>query len=375
MASEIDPAQVILDRIAAREVERARVEAATSADMLELQDLRRQQAETEFDPERRRLRFAYAADELSKVLFHAPRTVQNRLAAARRIRGTMPLTWQAHLDGEIDSYRVGLIAAAAEKLRDPESRARLDHRVGRYASNHTPSQVKGWLNRFVARAEPEAARARARDEYAKRSLWAKHGDDGMTRLTAYIKTTDAAQISDLLTTMARNKPSGDRNIDQMRADAFVDQMLGRGHSSTNRRAVIGVVATLESLAGLTDEPGVALDGSFALPADMVRDLAAEPGTIFYRILKNPLGHILDIAEIGYRPSSKLRRAVEFRDGTCQFATCSRPAVECDLDHQIPWPHGPTHADNLQALCRRHHQMKTHLGISIGEASDFATPAG
>ncbi|WP_456698560.1 hypothetical protein [Aeromicrobium sp. P5_D10] len=42
---------------------------------------------------------------------------------------------------------------------------------------------------------------------------------------------------------------------------------------------------------------------------------------------------------------------------------------------MPWPHGPTHADNLQALCRRHHQMKTHLGISIGEASDFATPAG
>ncbi|WP_456698441.1 hypothetical protein [Aeromicrobium sp. P5_D10] len=30
MASEIDPAQVILDRIAAREVERAQVEAATS---------------------------------------------------------------------------------------------------------------------------------------------------------------------------------------------------------------------------------------------------------------------------------------------------------------------------------------------------------
>lgn len=360
MASELDPAQVILDRIAAREVERARIEAATSADMLEFADLRRREAEQVFDGERRSLKVAYAADELSKVLHHAPRTAQNRLAAARRVRSIMPLTWQAHLNGEIDSYRLGLIAASADKLCDPESVVRLDQQASCYASGHTPSQTKAWLNRFLVRTEPEAAAARSRHEYAKRSVWAKHGDDGMTRLTAYIRSTDAAQIGDLLTSMAKNKPSGGRSIDQMRADAFVDQMLGRGHGSTNRRAVIGVVVQLEALAGLTNEPGVALDGSFALPAEMVRDLAREPGTIFYRILKNPLGHILDVAEIGYRPSSKLRRAVELRDGTCQFETCSRPAVECDLDHHIPWPHGPTSAENLRALCRRHHRMKFML---------------
>ncbi|MFI5426258.1 hypothetical protein [Aeromicrobium sp. UC242_57] len=55
----------------------------------------------------------------------------------------MPLTWQAHLDGRIDSYRIGLIAAAADKLCDPESVMRLDHQAAGYASRHTPSQLEG----------------------------------------------------------------------------------------------------------------------------------------------------------------------------------------------------------------------------------------
>lgn len=366
MASELDPGQVILDRITALEVVRAQTEAAIAAEMLELADLRRHESETVQDAERRRLTVAYAADELSQVLLQASRTVQCRLAAARRVRGKLPLTWQSFLAGTIDGYRVQLIASAVDKLRDNHSIIELDHRVGSYASSHTPAQVKGWLNRFVARVEPEVATARARDEYSKRAVWTNHQDDGMTYLTAYIKTSDAARIDAMLTAMAKNKTSDGRTIDQMRADAFVEKMFTAGDGSISKKAVIGVIVPIGSLAGLTDEPGEAIDGSFALPADMVRDLASEPGTLFYRILKNPLGHILDIAEIGYRPSTTLRRAVEFRDGTCQFATCSRPAIECDLDHQIPWPHGPTTGDNLHALCRRHHQMKTHLGdINLG----------
>lgn len=363
MAADLDPGQVILDRIAAREVVRAQAEAAIAADMLEFQDLRRRQSETILDREQRRLTVAYAADELSQVVLQAPRSVQCRLAAYRRVRSRLPLTWGAHLAGKIDGYRVQLIASAVDKLRDNHSVIELDYRIGSYASSHTPAQVKGWLSRFVARIEPEAAKARAREQYTKRAVWMNHHDDGMSYLTAHIRTSDAVRIDAILTALAKNKKSDGRTFDQMRADSFVERMFGTGDGtgSVSKRAVIGVVVPIESLAGLTDEPGEAVDGSFALPADMVRDLAEEPGTLFYRILKNPLGKILDITEIGYRPSTKLRRAVEFRDGTCQFATCNRPAVECDLDHQIPWPHGPTNGHNLHALCRRHHQMKTHLG--------------
>lgn len=139
---------------------------------------------------------------------------------------------------------------------------------------------------------------------------------------------------------------------------FCDRLLGDGTGS-GRAAIIAVTVPVTTLAGITDEPGESFDGTFALPAHLVHDLAHEPGTLVHRILTDPLGHILDITEIGYVPSPKLRFAVQARDGTCVFPTCSRPAMESDLDHEIPHPRGPTTGSNLRALCRRHHNMKTY----------------
>ena len=123
-----------------------------------------------------------------------------------------------------------------------------------------------------------------------------------------------------------------------------------------------------ALAGVSDEPGISFDGSFALPADLVRDLAAEPGTLFYRIMRDPLGRILDVTELGRFPSERLKIGLEIRDGTCRFPTCGRPPMESDKDHEIPHPRGPPTGSNLRSLCRRHHNIKTH---QIAEPSRFA----
>jgi len=63
----------------------------------------------------------------------------------------------------------------------------------------------------------------------------------------------------------------------------------------------------------------------------------------------------------YRPSKKLADFVRCRDLTCRFPGCRVPATNCDLDHTIPWPCGPTAASNLKCLCRRHHLLKTFWG--------------
>lgn len=177
----------------------------------------------------------------------------------------------------------------------------------------------------------------------------RHADDGMSYLTAYIRTSDAVRIDALVSARAKSVESGGRTLDQMRADAFVEQMLSEPGSTVSKRAIVGVVVPVTTLAGVSDEPGEAFDGSFALPAELVRDLADEPGTLFYRILEDPLGRLLDITEIGYAPSEHLRTAIGIRDGTCVFPTCSRPAAECDLDHEIPHPRGPTTATTRQGV--------------------------
>jgi hypothetical protein len=60
----------------------------------------------------------------------------------------------------------------------------------------------------------------------------------------------------------------------------------------------------------------------------------------------------------YVPSKKLADFVRCRDLTCRFPGCKEPATNCDPDHTIPWPYGPTQASNLKALCRKHHLLRT-----------------
>lgn len=73
------------------------------------------------------------------------------------------------------------------------------------------------------------------------------------------------------------------------------------------------------------------------------------------------GALLDadnrLASEGYRPGRALRRLVRSRDRRCRFPGCVVPARQCDLDHVVPWPTGPTAASNLMCLCRRHHRIK------------------
>ncbi len=60
----------------------------------------------------------------------------------------------------------------------------------------------------------------------------------------------------------------------------------------------------------------------------------------------------------YTPSRALADFVRCRDLTCRWPGCDKPAYDCDLDHTVPWPVGPTHASNIKCYCRFHHLLKT-----------------
>ncbi len=362
MEQVVDPGDAVLDEVAVIRARIARDEALLASKLLEFEDIRVAQAAHRADAHDRMLAEAAIRDELSLTLVQPVATVYQRLSQTRVVRDRLIGTWDAFREGKIDAYRVGLIGAAANKLSDNNySFIELDHRLADYAATHTGSQLRAKLKRFIARIEPEHAASRARAEHDRRAVWVQHGDDGMSYLTAYLSTLDAARIHELLTSRAKGEPGEGRSFDAVLADLFVDQLLTTADGSRTGGAVIGVTIPVSTLAGLDEQPGVSFDGQFTLPADLVRDLALEPGTLFHRIITDPTGRILDDTELGRFPSAKLRIGVQIRDGSCQFATCTKPAVDCDLDHQIPHPRGPTSGANLHALCRRHHRMKT-VGI-------------
>ncbi|WP_020103292.1 HNH endonuclease [Mycobacterium sp. 360MFTsu5.1] len=76
----------------------------------------------------------------------------------------------------------------------------------------------------------------------------------------------------------------------------------------------------------------------------------------------------------YRPSVAMDEFVRMRAMTCMFPGCDQPATNCDVDHTIPWPTGPTHPGNLSPKCRKHHLLKTFYGGPDGW-SDRQQPDG
>jgi hypothetical protein len=68
------------------------------------------------------------------------------------------------------------------------------------------------------------------------------------------------------------------------------------------------------------------------------------------------------------PSAALARAVRLRDPHCDGLGCSQPAGRCELDHQIPWPQGPTSFGNLRPRSARCHHAK-HAGWTVTSDPD------
>jgi hypothetical protein len=64
------------------------------------------------------------------------------------------------------------------------------------------------------------------------------------------------------------------------------------------------------------------------------------------------------ASDGYRPGAKLDRYVRARDRRCRQPGCRRRVpLGGELDHDRPWPDGPTSAGNLTGYCTGHHRGK------------------
>ena len=114
---------------------------------------------------------------------------------------------------------------------------------------------------------------------------------------------------------------------------------------------IGVVVPLASLLDASETPGELADRSGFIPGDILKDQISDAlanagdQVLFTRLLTDNGGRLLDVTELGGRPSARLAEAINIRAGSCRFPTCTVPADRCDLDHHQPLPHGETSGRN------------------------------
>ncbi|MDN8547863.1 DUF222 domain-containing protein [Microbacterium sp. NM3R9] len=287
-------------------------------------------------------------------------------------------------------------------------------------------RVREPLRALAERMHPREFTDRHRDAAASRCVRMLPGADGMSDLIATLPTVIAAGMLDRLTQMGQSVKDaraagvdaaaagagaafghgagaafGDpaatkrpeepdaRTMDQLRADALADLVLGgapvvdptHGTDAPGPlgaiRARVQVVVTANTLTGTDHGPAEAV-GTGLIDADTARELAGQT-TSWDRLFIDPITRT-PVETDTYRPTASMRRLLQARDQHCRFPGCHRAAIRCEIDHTIDHAlGGHTHIYNLAHLCQRHHSMKQFTNWNVRQLGagvlEWTSPGG
>jgi hypothetical protein len=311
-----------------------------------------------------------------------------------------PDLWQMCLDGQLDDYRATLVAdAARSNLDHPEELWRFAQRITRFLRRHlravdgvpdspllvtcTHRQLRNKIAYELRLLRAADGEERFRKKYADRGVSEHDDEDGMSGLSIN-HTTDKIRLAHHRLTLAakRKRADGDeRTLDQLRADLAVDLLTGREAGvpvPTYARPIVNVTVPIQTLMGLSDDPGV-LSGGTVIPAGLARMIAQEPGATWHRMLTDPTGRMVELSTTSYQPTKPIWTWVVAEHSSCFRSGCSAPATESEVDHRIAWPVGPTDIENLWPGCGTDHKAKHAPGFAIEQGKDgscaLRTPTG
>ncbi len=272
---------------------------------------------------------------------------------------------------------------------------------GRDGTPRSWQQFTGRLRRLVVRhRDPDEAADEHAQSMRQRGAWAQLHEDGTGSFTftgdAPIITAAMARVDEIA---RRFKRAGDpRTLDQLRADVTADLIMrgiigpadtgteaetgtgrepgaGADHEVRDRwgrygrlgelpPARVDVIIPLSVLLG-SDDAVAELPGHGPIPAFLARQIATAPGSVWARLVTDPLtGRAVERSIQRYQPDAVMREQIRARDHTSRAPGSVATAEHTDADHVIPYDHdnpdrgGPTSETNLVCLDRRHHRFKT-----------------
>jgi len=160
---------------------------------------------------------------------------------------------------------------------------------------------------------------------------------------------------------SRNGSDDGRYPWQRRADALGDvasfwlNNSDQVGTSGGTKPHIVVTTSLETLVGLKEELPT-IDGLVFDPGEMQR-ITCDSEII--RMILDADSQPLDVGRRYKTVTPAIRRALDQRDGGCQWEGCDAPPSWCDAHHLTHWTNGgETSLTNMTLLCRTHHRA-TH----------------
>jgi hypothetical protein len=366
-------------------------------------------------------------EDVSTALRVSPGSAQIKIDIARALTNHLPNTCSALAVGEISAAHANAIAretVSALSKGLPESVIfEIENRAIAYSEFHTPAQVGNLVRKVIATSTPAEFEETVADAREMRRVSCFNDVDGMSTIVALLPAHEAQVVMNAIesfiirarkycaqceseekrsaslgsaslgsadssiadTVIECNHVGGDqRSKDMKRADALA-AIASQFLSSTlddvtphRRPLTVNVTIDLPTLMGLAENPGD-LAGYGPIPASVAREIAADAR--WKRFITDPItGNLLDFGREHYEPPQALKDFLIARDRTCRFPGCSRSATLSDLDHAKSWESGgETSTENLGALCRRHHKLKTHHGWKVESYADgsclWKSPAG
>jgi hypothetical protein len=346
-------------------------------------------------------------EDISTALRLSPNSAQIKIDIARALTNHLPNTCSALAVGEISSAHANAIAREAVSALNrglPDSVIfEIENRAIAYAEFHTPSQVGNLVRKVIAQRSPEEFEDAVLSAQEERRVSCFDEPNGMSTIIALLPAHEAKVVMNALeahiirsvkrcaectrkasadkkvvgtvkTDKCTHLAGDDRSKDMLRADALAAIASSYLAASLDevaphrRPLTVNVTIDLPTLMGLAENPGE-LAGYGPIPASIAREIASDAR--WKRFITEPLtGNLLDFGREHYEPPQALKDFLIARDRTCRFPGCRRSATLSDLDHAESWNNGgETSPDNLGALCRRHHKMKTHHGWQLESFAD------
>jgi hypothetical protein len=207
---------------------------------------------------------------------------------AEQLCTRLPGTLDALMSGSISCLQARAVTEASYVI-DAGLLPEFEARVLKRAGEQTLAQLKQSIRRAVIRLDPASAEERRQRATTDRNIRVADAGDGMTWL-AMLPIDQAKACYSRADAIARTAGKDDpRTMDQLRADAVVAAIRTGGSEGgaglPKRHGLapsISVIVSLETLAGVEDEPGW-LDTYGPITAQHARDIASDPtGTTRYR---------------------------------------------------------------------------------------------